>query len=255
MRRVFIAIILLSATISTASVDWQWTSGQQFPTSATTQYTVIVVTETTRSYAYTNSQFVVLGQSGSGPCRFLWGQFKANGGQEFAGSVISTSPVDFFVMDQNQFSRLESTKCSETPNALLTATNVTNYNFDWFAPQTGLYYFIFTNHLRADVSVTFNEWTAETSAHFESVAVTVASSNFLQTNYEFLHGKNGLLVAGVILFVLLSIALVAFRRRLKENKRGTEIWLEDRRWGETKVLGEAEGTEIFREKTRKKKKS
>lgn len=206
----------------------------------TTQYSFYPVSTSTVTWTATNYMqrsysFWVLPAT-SELCYWHHLQHTHLKGQRILGSVSSNVDIRFFVMNQVQFdahkSREVRTCRAYRPMVLVSAIDVSSYNFDVLIPEDGDYHYVFWNPNEELAFGTFELWTEGVQTKISVVSGTkTLTSEYAttQTLSSVFSTKTGEVFSirayGGILIIAVGVILVAiggvfvYKRRVAFKKR------------------------------------
>lgn len=243
-------LLILSIVFAIASVPS--TASQTFTTVTDVLTTTGLLTQTVYSTNTigTTTQTIVssntfisttdtIGNSGTHICTFdYWNITIDPGTIDVTGTIgPPSSKIDFYIMNQKQFSDFNHSECGNTPYvAELAVYDLTStYSLDWKNPPTGWYYFIFSSTtLGASVPkvttpfvlvATFNQEQTSTVYNMVTNQValtatqTVSSTQITQAVTGLNFGVDPTIIVAIVVVVIVIIAaLYVVRSRPKVRK-------------------------------------
>jgi len=230
-------LLILSIVFAIASVPS--TASQTFTTVTDVLTTTGLLTQTVYSTNTigTTTQTIVssntfisttdtIGNSGTHICTFdYWNITIDPGTIDVTGTIgPPSSKIDFYIMNQKQFSDFNHSECGNTPYvAELAVYDLTStYSLDWKNPPTGWYYFIFSTETSGNSAITtpfvlvatFNQeqtstvYNVVTNQATPTATQTVTSIQVTQMPTGLGLSINPELIGGIIAVVFAVVALL-----------------------------------------------
>ena len=166
------------------------------------------------------------------------------GTTEVTGTIgPPSSTIDFYIMNQNQFSNFNHSACGNTPYAAEVAVYdlTSTYSLDWKNPPTGWYYFIFSTETSGNSAIatpfvlvatlsqeqTSTVYNVVTNQVPLTATQTVSSTQVTQVATGLSFGVDPTIIAAIVVVVIVILAALYFvrrRPRVKESRTASSTF-------------------------------
>lgn len=181
-------------------------------------------------------------------CIYTYDNFTASQSEQVSGTVTSDNPIDFFILSwdslRTQLHGNTISSCDIPDNVLVIKLKTTSFSFTTTLKQAGLYIIFMFNHSQMETAtVTVNVYSLISVVTYTTTSYSMIQQLLTQTStppsllslaphVEPMYLIIALVAAALIAFVLWQ-TYSSNKTKAQSGRGGTELYAEDRRWGDS----------------------